>query len=89
MKVIGKQSVEIELDDAEARRFVCEYLCKYFGWQNGYFIEDDNVREMVEYATSHTWSEKETVRKATQVDKALQTILKGLSYKKGAQASTV
>jgi hypothetical protein len=80
MKVTGTQQVQIDLCDKEAKRLVVEYLCKYFDWKVGYFLEDDYIKERVKYTTSHTWTETETVRKATQTDKHLYTIFKELSH---------
>lgn len=77
-KVFGVQKLELDLDEEEAKRITVRYLCEKFDWLEDFFIENDEVCKLVTYHTSHRWDQKECVRKATQSDKHIYSILKDL-----------
>ena len=78
-KVGGSVKTEIDITEDEMLRIVRNYVCSKFKWKDTYFIEDDWVCDIVDYATSHHWSVKEQIRKVTALDKALYTVFKELT----------
>jgi hypothetical protein len=77
-KVYGVQKLELDLNEDEVKRIAIRYLCEKFDWSEEFFIENDEVCKIVSYSTSHRWDQKESVRKATQGDKHIYSILKDI-----------
>jgi secreted PhoX family phosphatase len=84
MKVKGKTTVEVEIDQSEARRITVRTLRDTFGWPDGAFI-DVNGNLIVEHDvnTSHKFTnETEIIRKANEDDFALRNIIYSLCKKR-------
>ena len=84
MKVKGKTTVEVEIDQSEARRITVRTLRDIFDWPDGAFI-DVNGNLIVEHDvnTSHKFTnETEIVRKANEDDFTLRNIIHSLCKKR-------
>jgi hypothetical protein len=78
-KINGTLAAEFLISENDLRYQLVSFLNDKFNWKEAYFIEDDNVCEMVNYSTSHTYLNKEKIRAAQTIDKALYTLYKELS----------
>jgi hypothetical protein len=76
IKISGKQDVEIEINEYTVKTITLNYLCNQFDWKLDYFIEEDKVKTRVEYHTSHSWYDVETVRPASPRDKHIYNVIK-------------
>ncbi len=76
MKITGTQKVEVDVSPEMLKHIVLNYLYENFSWKPEYFIDDGDVCEMAVYTTSHTWKNKETIRKATAADKTVSAMVK-------------
>jgi len=68
MEINITQHIKAHISTEEQKRITLDYLYRHFGWSKKHFIEDEKVMEIVEYATSHRWTEKEFVREAHEHD---------------------
>ena len=84
MKVKGKTTVEVEIDQSEAKRITVRTLRDTFGWPDGAYI-DVNGNLIVEHDThtSHSFVNNiEIIRKATEEDFTLRNIIHSLCKKR-------
>jgi secreted PhoX family phosphatase len=88
MKVKGKTTVEVEIDQSEARRITVRTLRDTFGWPDGAYIDvNGNLIVVHDGHTSHSFvntshkftNETEIIRKANEDDFALRNIIHRLS----------
>lgn len=78
MKITGKQTVEIEISEAQRHLIALDYLSEIFEWDTDYFIEDGWVIKREIAHTSHSFELKNKVREATKKDLCLYDIFKTL-----------
>lgn len=81
MKIEGTQKVEIEISEEMRKHIALEYLYEVLKWKSDYFIDENKVAELVTYTTSHTWTQTNTVREASALDKAVYAVVKELKNK--------
>ena len=84
MKVKGKTTVEVEIDQSEARRITVRTLRDTFGWPDGAYIDvNGNLIVAHDGHTSHSFVNNiEIIRKADEDDFALRKILYSLCKKR-------
>ena len=70
-----RQKLTIDLDNNEVEEIVKKYVADKANWRSDYFIENGEVKYMEEVHTSHSWFEEKTVRKATDVDRAIVLLI--------------
>ena len=78
MKITGKQTVEIEISEAQRHLIALDYISEIFEWDTDYFIEDGWVIKREIAHTSHSFELKNNVREATKKDLCLYDIFKTL-----------
>ena len=78
MKITGKQSVEIEISEAQRHLIALDYISEIFEWDTDFFIEDGWVIKREIAHTSHSFELKNKVREATKKDLCLYDIFKTL-----------
>ncbi|MDB4761493.1 hypothetical protein OAG04_00620 [bacterium] len=78
MKITGKQTVEIEISEAQRHLIALDYISEIFEWDTDYFIEDGWVIKREIAHTSHSFELKNKVREATKKDLCLYDIFKTL-----------
>jgi len=78
MKITGKQTVEIEISEAQRHLIALDYISEVFEWDTDYFIEDGWVIKREVAYTSHSFELKSKVREATKKDQFLYDIFKTL-----------
>ena len=83
MKVRGKTTLEVEIDQSEARRITIRTLRDIFDWSDGAYIDvNGNLIVAHDDHTSHSFVNNiEIIRKANEDDFALRNIIYSL-YKK-------
>jgi hypothetical protein len=69
---------EVNISDNEANRITILVLERKFKIEKTDFIKDGKLLREVEYRTSHSWSDTEVVREATELDHAVLSVLKSL-----------
>jgi secreted PhoX family phosphatase len=84
MKVKGKTTVEVEIDQEEARRITVRTLRDIFGWPDGAYIDvNGNLIVVHDGHTSHSFVNNiEIIRKANEDDFALRNIIHSLCKKR-------
>lgn len=83
MKVKGKTTLEVEIEQSEAKRITVRTLRDIFDWPDGAYI-DVNGNLIVEHDahTSHSFTNNvEIIRKANEDDFALRNIIHSLCKK--------
>ena len=78
MKITGKQTVEIEISEAQRHLIALDYISEIFEWDTDYFIEDGWVIKREIAHTSHSFELKNKVREETKKDLCLYDIFKTL-----------
>jgi hypothetical protein len=78
MKIKGVRTVDIEISTEEMNRIATEALCKLFGWNSEWYIENGKVCDDKVYATSHSWVGSAPIRDATQQDEFVFKTIKQL-----------
>ena len=78
MKITEKQSVEIEISEAQRHLIALDYISEIFEWDTDFFIEDGWVIKREIAHTSHSFELKNKVREATKKDLCLYDIFKTL-----------
>ena len=83
MKINAKQHIEVEISDSEVRRIMLTQLKKIGGWSEDHYIDmNANPGPALMYTetfhSSHSWTEKIFVRTATEIDLAINLIIKSL-----------
>lgn len=66
---------EVFISFIEEKKITLEFIYSHFNWEQNYFIRDNRVYKMVEFATSHSWSEEKEVRSATDTDHCVAKIV--------------
>lgn len=69
---------EVPLLKKEAIKLALKVIDKYLGFKPHYFIEDDKVKEEVEYYTSHRFELVEDVRTVNHLDEHTYAVVKAL-----------
>lgn len=69
---------EVPLTKKEAIKLALKVIEKYLGFKPNYFIEDDKVKEEVEYYTSHRFELVEDVRRVNDLDEHTYAVVKAL-----------
>jgi hypothetical protein len=76
MKITGTQQIELTISDAEKRRITIETLMEFAGWEkNTYISEEGKLIKTNYYSGSHTFADIAELRDATDLDKAVNTII--------------
>jgi len=79
MKINCTQHIQAEISWQEQLDITEKTLRKLYGWTDKAYVSvDGRLVQNVEYATSHSWTEQEEIREATEGDKALQMIINSL-----------
>ena len=61
MKITGKQTVEIEISEAQRHLIALDYISEIFEWDTDYFIEDGWVIKREIAHTSHSFEIKNSL----------------------------
>ena len=83
MKVKGKTTVEVEIDQSEAKRITVRTLRDIFDWPDGAYIDvNGNLIVVHDAHTSHSFVNNiEIIRKANEDDFALRNIIHSILKK--------
>lgn len=68
MKIKANTQVEVELTEDEQKNIALEYLYKLYNWKKGYYISNENVRQVVTIHGHDAWSDDIHIRYATDDD---------------------
>ena len=79
MKITAKQSIEVEIDEAQRHHICYDYLCQKFDWSRDHRIEDGQVIHRQTGFTSHEFEFDDTLRPASEIDHAMELISKELT----------
>ena len=84
MKVKGKTTVEVEIDQSEAKRITVRTLRDIFDWPDGAYIDvNGNLIVVHDAHTSHSFVNNiEIIRKANEDDFTLRNIIHSLCKKR-------
>ena len=75
MKVLGKVPLEFEIDNNTVKNICIDKICQIYGWDKNYFICAGNLMIEREYHSSHSWSQREIIRKANEEDAFLVKLI--------------
>ena len=83
MKIKGTSIIEIEIDKNEERRITIENLRNLVEWESFHWV-DLNTNKLMKnhlYYAAHSWDEDKALRDATDIEIAVQKIIKALHLK--------
>jgi hypothetical protein len=77
MKIKGTQQIELTISDAEKKRITIETIKELAGWPKGaYVTQGCKLIQTHYYNGSHAFAELNELRDATELDKAVATIIR-------------
>lgn len=76
MIINATQNLQVSISELEQKRIVCDFLYKQFQWSENHFIKDGKVMKRVEYSTSHSWTDDEFCKEASEQDYFVAGLLK-------------
>lgn len=76
MKITGTQQIELTISDAEKKRIAIETIKELAGWAKGTYVSrEGKLMKSNYYHSSHLFTGQEELRDATDLDKAVSTII--------------
>jgi hypothetical protein len=78
MKILGNQQVELTISEEEVIRITRDKICRTFGWNSRYRIEDGKVYLTGRWLTANLWEDEIFERIATEDDLAVERVLSGI-----------
>jgi len=78
MEINATQKMVIDIDESEEKRICQHHLYRKFDWKSSYFIKDGWVMENNEAHTTHSFEYENKIRKANDVDRCIEHVLKFL-----------
>lgn len=77
MKITGTQQIELTISNAEKRRIAIETIKELAGWSAGTYVSQTGKLIQTNYYNgSHSFTEVDELRDATELDKAVDTIIR-------------